>query len=81
MQERGENFTTGSYNFEKYEQVSGQKVNKEKSAIYLHHNVVAGKVIMSEVLIGILRKGFTFTYLGCPIFYKRKQKAYYQQLI
>ncbi|KAK6773147.1 hypothetical protein RDI58_028385 [Solanum bulbocastanum] len=37
--------------------------------------------VVAEVATGILRKEFPFNYLGCPIFYKRKQKAYYQQLI
>ncbi|XP_015162308.1 uncharacterized protein [Solanum tuberosum] len=66
---------------EKYEKISGQKINKEKSAIYLHHNVSHGDVVVAEVTMGILRKEFPFTYLGCPIFYRRKQKEYYQQMI
>jgi len=65
----------------KYEEVYGQKVNKEKSAIYMHHSVTGGEAIVAEVATGILRKDFPFTYLECPIFYKRKQKAYYQQMI
>ncbi|KAG5608466.1 hypothetical protein H5410_019747 [Solanum commersonii] len=65
----------------KYEEVSGQKVNKDKSAIYLHHNVQGGESVIAEVVIGILRKDFPFTYLGCLIFYKRKQKSYYYQII
>ncbi|KAG5584615.1 hypothetical protein H5410_045049 [Solanum commersonii] len=52
----------------KYEEVSGQKCN-------------GGEEIVAEVATRILRKDFPFTYLECPIFYKRKQKAYYQQMI
>ncbi|WMV24703.1 hypothetical protein MTR67_018088 [Solanum verrucosum] len=66
---------------ERYEKMSGQKINKEKSAIYLHDKVSQGDVVVAEVATGILRKEFPFTYLGCPIFYRRKQKAYYQQMI
>ncbi|WMV49196.1 hypothetical protein MTR67_042581, partial [Solanum verrucosum] len=65
----------------KYEEVSGQKVNKDKSAICLHHNVQGGESVIAELVTGILRKDFPFTYLGCPIFYKRKQKSYYHQMI
>lgn len=66
---------------EKYEKISGQKVNKEKSAIYLHHSVPGGEAVLAEVAMGILRKDFPFTYLGCPMFYRRKQKVYFQQMI
>lgn len=65
----------------KYKEISGQKVNKEKSAIYLHHNVHQVELVVIEVALGILSKEFPFNYLGCLIFYKRKQKLYYQQLI
>lgn len=47
----------------------------------MHHSVHGGEVVVAEVAIGILRKEYSFTYLGYPIFYKRKQKLYYQQLI
>ena len=36
---------------------------------------------MAEVATCILNKEFPFTYLGCPIFYKRKQISYYQHMI
>lgn len=63
---------------DKYEEVSGQKINKEKSAIYLHKGVSNGVGVMAEVATSILRKEFPFTYLGCPICYMRKKKDYYQ---
>lgn len=55
----------------KYEATSDQKINKEKSAIYLHHSVPEGDVILAEVATEILRNNFSFTYLGCPIFYRK----------
>jgi len=70
-----------SQTLRKYEELSRQKVNKEKSAIYLHHKVSGGEVVVAEVATGILKKEFPLNYLGCPIFYKRKQIAYYQALI
>lgn len=33
----------------RYEKVSRQMVNKEKSAIYLHHSVSGGKLVVAEV--------------------------------
>ncbi|XP_047253649.1 uncharacterized protein LOC124887771 [Capsicum annuum] len=54
---------------DRYEEVSGQKINKEKSAIYLHKSVSNRVGVMAEVVTGILRKEFPFTYLGCPIFF------------
>lgn len=65
----------------KYENTLGQKVNKDKNTIYMHHNVQHRDVVVAEVALGIKRKDFPFNYLGCPIFYKRKQKLFYQQLI
>lgn len=59
----------------------GQEVNKEKSAIYLHKGVSHGIVVMAEVVIGILRKDFPFTYLGCPIFHMSKNKLFYQSIM
>ncbi|XP_047270318.1 uncharacterized protein LOC124899469 [Capsicum annuum] len=66
---------------DRYERVSSQKINKEKSVLYLHGRVSNGVVVMAEVATGILRREFSFNYLGCPIFYMRKKKVYYQQLM
>lgn len=63
---------------ERYKLVLGEKINKEKSAIYLHKGVSQGIIVMAEVATGILRKDFLFTYLTCPIFQMRKKKDYYQ---
>lgn len=66
---------------EKYERVSGQNINKEKSALYLHKNVPNGTVVIVQVAARILRHDFPFNYLGCPVFYIIKRKDYYQSII
>ncbi|XP_047252321.1 uncharacterized protein LOC124887179 [Capsicum annuum] len=65
---------------EEYEKVSGQRINKDKSALYLHEKTSNGAVVLAEEITGILRKEFPLNYLDCPIFYKRKKKLYYQQI-
>lgn len=40
---------------EKYEAVSGQKINRDKSALYLYGSVSGGDVAMAEVATGIMR--------------------------
>lgn len=45
---------------QRYEAMSRQKVNKEKSAIYLHHTIQQGESVVAEVVLGILRKQFHF---------------------
>lgn len=67
-----------SNTLERYVKIFGQKINKEKSAIYLHKGISNRVGVMAEVATSILRKEFPFTYLGCPIFYMRKKKYFYQ---
>ncbi|KAM3203903.1 hypothetical protein P3L10_027312 [Capsicum annuum] len=64
-----------------YEKASGQKVNKEKSAVYMHH--LADPVVMEKVQLvtGISRQEFPLTYLGCPIFYSKRNMSFYSDLI
>lgn len=50
-----------SKTLEKYEKVLGQRINKEKSAIYLHKRVSQGMLVMFEVAIVILTNDFPFT--------------------
>lgn len=38
-------------------------------------------MIVAEVVTGIMRNEFPFTYLGFPIFYMRKKKDYYQTMM
>lgn len=66
---------------ERYERIFGQKINKEKSAIYLHKGVLQGVVVIVDIATRILRKDFSLTYLRCPIFHIRKKKEFYQYLI
>lgn len=66
---------------DKYERTSGQKVNKEKSSLYLHKGISQGVEIIAKVITRILIKEFPFTYLGCPIFHMRKRKVHNQSII
>ncbi|XP_060211804.1 uncharacterized protein LOC132639369 [Lycium barbarum] len=65
----------------RYEETSGQKVNRDKNSVYMHHNVTGDIKAIVEVIIGIGRKDFPFTYLGCPIFYSRRKKDYYNSIL
>ncbi|KAG5570033.1 hypothetical protein H5410_059799, partial [Solanum commersonii] len=71
----------GFSNTLEYEKQSGQKMNKENSFFYLHHNVAAG--ISQEVEHSIsTRKGvFPMKYLGYPITHGRKRKEHYSKLL
>ncbi|XP_075096138.1 uncharacterized protein LOC142174244 [Nicotiana tabacum] len=64
-----------------YEAASVQLVNKTKSAVYLHHLTVMEVVSKVESITGIHRNDFPIIYLGCPIFYARRNLEYYQPLI
>lgn len=77
MQRKRKNYEAHSHNFGEYEKLLGEKLNKKKRVINLHHSIAGSEVIMEAVEIYLLRKDFSSNYLGCPIFYKRKYKAYY----
>ncbi|KAM3220651.1 hypothetical protein P3L10_019919 [Capsicum annuum] len=64
-----------------YEKEFGQKVNKEKSAVYMHH--LAYPVVMERVQLvtRISRQEFPLTYLGCLIFYSKQNMSFYSDLI
>ncbi|XP_075083560.1 uncharacterized protein LOC142167295 [Nicotiana tabacum] len=64
-----------------YEAASGQLINKTKSVVYIHHltNEEVGRKV--ERVTGITRQNFPFTYLGCPIFYARRNMKFYQGLM
>lgn len=55
-----------------------QLINKAKSTVYMHHLTNEGIVRMVERITGIERGDFSFTYLGCPIFYARRKMDYCQ---
>ncbi|XP_075088393.1 uncharacterized protein LOC142170391 [Nicotiana tabacum] len=65
-----------------YETASEQLINKEKSAIYMHHqaNEEVWRKVERVTVIG--RQDFPFTsLLGCPIFYARRKMDYYKGMI
>ncbi|XP_019266859.1 PREDICTED: uncharacterized protein LOC109244255 [Nicotiana attenuata] len=64
-----------------YEKVSGQMINKAKSSYYMFAKVAHGLVQVVGDITGFTRGKFHFTYLGCPIFYTRRRKEYYEDFI
>ncbi|XP_075103611.1 uncharacterized protein LOC142178181 [Nicotiana tabacum] len=65
----------------KYEHTSSQMINTTKSSFYMHSNV--SSIVSSSIgtITGFSRGEFSFTYLGCTIFYTRRRKDYYNDLI
>nr|XP_016481275.1 PREDICTED: uncharacterized protein LOC107802317 [Nicotiana tabacum] len=64
-----------------YERISGQMLNKTKSSFYMHSKVSGTLVNSVAAITGLSKGSFPFTYLGCPIFYTRRRKNYYNDLI
>ncbi|XP_015158226.1 uncharacterized protein [Solanum tuberosum] len=64
-----------------YEEISGQMVNKAKSAFYLHDKTPLIVPIRMRKLTGIRQGNFPFTYLGCPVFYGRKINSHFEDLV
>ncbi|WMV39051.1 hypothetical protein MTR67_032436 [Solanum verrucosum] len=64
-----------------YEHVSGQMVNLDKSFVYLREKVPLGVCRKIKRITSIKQGSFPFTYLGCPIFYGRKNRTYFESLI
>ncbi|XP_075098963.1 uncharacterized protein LOC142175861 [Nicotiana tabacum] len=64
-----------------YEKISGQMINKDKSSYYMHSKVANGLFQAVGAITGFARAKFPFTYIGCPIFYTRRRKDYYEDLI
>lgn len=56
----------------KYEKTYGQLINLNKKFLYLHDNVSFSIKNRIRKITGIDIGSFPFTYLGCPIFYRRK---------
>ncbi|XP_059281333.1 uncharacterized protein LOC132035027 [Lycium ferocissimum] len=65
----------------KHEKTSGQKINKEKSSVYMHKNVAGDVSITVEIATGITRKDFPFIYLGCPIYHSRRKKEFFNAIL
>lgn len=64
-----------------HEKVSGQMINLSKSFFYLHDRVPTQVGQRLRRWTGIGQGTFPFTYLGCPIFYGRKKKEYFEGLV
>ncbi|WMV07615.1 hypothetical protein MTR67_001000 [Solanum verrucosum] len=64
-----------------YEQVSGQLINLNKSFTYLHEKVPIGVCRKVRRITRIKQGSFSFTYLGCPIFYGKKNRTHFESLI
>ncbi|XP_070057285.1 uncharacterized protein [Nicotiana tomentosiformis] len=63
-----------------YEQTSGQLINKSKRSYYLHTKVARNLADCVGSMTGFQKGNFPFTYLGCPMFYTRRRKDYYNDL-
>ncbi|XP_059295494.1 uncharacterized protein LOC132048826 [Lycium ferocissimum] len=64
-----------------YEKGSGQKINTDKSAFYIHAKVATELSQDVHQISGFHRGEFPFTYLGCPIFHARRQKLFYKDML
>lgn len=60
-----------------HEKVSGQMINKSKSFSYLHDKTPLIVAIRLRILSGIRQGNFPFIYLGCPVFYGRKNDTHF----
>ncbi|XP_059310157.1 uncharacterized protein LOC132061337 [Lycium ferocissimum] len=65
----------------KYENTSGQKINRDKSVVYMHKNVPGDVSITVEIVTGIVRKDFPLIYLGCPIYHSRRRKDFFTHIL
>jgi len=66
---------------QKYERVSRQLINKEKSYFYLHEETPLAVGIKLRKLTGIKMGTFPFTYLGCPVYYGKKCYSHYEDIL
>ncbi|XP_060210297.1 uncharacterized protein LOC132637182 [Lycium barbarum] len=64
-----------------YEKVSGQKINKQKSVVYMHHLTSHNIKELVFSVTQIPEKDFPFTYLGVPIYYGRRMNIHYNEII
>lgn len=61
--------------------MKGCQVSLSKSVYYLHKNTPLIYTIRLRKLTGIRQEKFSFTYLGCPIYYGRKRNAFFEDII
>lgn len=67
--------------FRRYGSVSGQMINLDKSLVYLHEKIPIGICNQIKRITDVRQGSFPFAYLGCPIFYGRKNKGHFEDLI
>nr|XP_027101056.1 uncharacterized protein LOC113720378 [Coffea arabica] len=66
---------------EGYQQVSGQRVNVNKSAFFLAMGATMGQEQMVTRVLGFHRACFPFTYLGAPIYKGRRLSSLFDGLV
>ncbi|XP_070041101.1 uncharacterized protein [Nicotiana tomentosiformis] len=66
---------------EEYEVASSEKINKEKSSFYINAGAQVDEVNTVHLIIEFRRHSFPFTYLSYPIFYSRRRKDFYKNII
>ena len=65
----------------KYENISGQLINGDKSHFLIHPNAFNSTRDRIKRLTGFKQKQGPITYLGCPLFVGRPRNAYFSNLI
>ncbi|KAG5614746.1 hypothetical protein H5410_014570 [Solanum commersonii] len=61
--------------------MSGHMINLVKSLLYLHEKTPIRVYNHIKKITGIIQGLFPFVYLGCPVFYGRKNKNHFEELI
>lgn len=64
-----------------YEKVAGQLINLSKSFLYIHEKVPLAVKNRIRRFKGIAIGSFPFTYLRYPIYYGKRKKSYFEDLI
>lgn len=64
-----------------YEDVSGQRINKQKSSIILHPNASSRRIDRATRLTGMKKENSPSKYLRCPIYLGRKRILTYSGMI
>ncbi|KAF6145533.1 hypothetical protein GIB67_037566, partial [Kingdonia uniflora] len=78
----GKSSITGLMEFlRRYEACTGQKINKAKSGIFMHHSTPATRKTIIQTHCGIQMGTFPNLYLGAPICYGRMRIAHFDSLI
>ncbi|XP_059277589.1 uncharacterized protein LOC132031658 [Lycium ferocissimum] len=65
----------------RYEKASGQKVNNNKSFFITAPNTSVYRINRMRNISGFIDKPFPFTYLGCPIYFGRKNATLFDGML